>query len=107
MKRDMDLIRALLLKLESLQIRPGDIVTITPDDEQIAIDGFDVDQIDYHLSLIWEAELIEDLESQPMIGICYRRCSWQGHDFPIPSVIQKFGKRPKMVRKPLAASPSI
>ena len=81
MKRDMDLIRALLLKLESLQIRPGDIVTITPDDEQIAIDGFDVDQIDYHLSLIREAELIEDLESQPMIGICYRRLSWQGHDF--------------------------
>lgn len=52
MKRDMDLIRELLLKLESLPMRMGGIVVITPDAEEVQVEGYGVEQIDYHLSLI-------------------------------------------------------
>lgn len=38
-------------------------------------------QIEYHLSLILEAGLIEHLEFQLMFCISFRRLSWQGHDF--------------------------
>ncbi|WP_374545055.1 DUF2513 domain-containing protein [Rhodoblastus sp.] len=81
MKRDMDLIRELLLKLEALPMRPGGVVTISPDAEEIAVAGHDVEQIEYHLSLILEAGLIEQLDVHPMFGISFRRLSWQGHDF--------------------------
>jgi hypothetical protein len=41
MKRDMDLIRELLLKLEALPMRPGGIVTIPSDAAEIAVPGYD------------------------------------------------------------------
>jgi hypothetical protein len=60
MKRDMDLVRELLLKLEALPMRRDGIVSIPPDDEAIAVEGYDVDQIDYHLSQIRQAGWIDD-----------------------------------------------
>ncbi len=48
MRRDMDLIRELLLKLEALPMGPGDIFHMMPDDEEIRIDGFDAIAIEYH-----------------------------------------------------------
>jgi hypothetical protein len=50
MKRDMDLIRELMLKLEALSLRPGAVAVLTPDAPEIAVDGYDADEIDYHLS---------------------------------------------------------
>jgi hypothetical protein len=79
MKRDMDLIRALLLKLESLPLESGGAVLIHPNDPIVAIDGYSADQIEYHLSLLGERELIE--RSRPMVGIIFRRITWEGHDF--------------------------
>lgn len=81
MKRDMDLIRELLLKLESMPARRGDVFTIPPDADEVAVSGYGVDQIGYHLSLIREAGLIELHSSQPMDGITFSRLSWYGHDF--------------------------
>jgi hypothetical protein len=81
MKRDMDLIRELLLRLESLPLRPGSIVHITPDAEEIAIAGHDADQIEYHLSQIAKAGLIDQGGVEPMIGIGFRSLTWDGHDF--------------------------
>ncbi|WP_258366757.1 DUF2513 domain-containing protein [Burkholderia vietnamiensis] len=51
----MDLIRELLLKLEALPMRMGGIVVIPPDTDEIQVDSYTVEQIDYHLSLIREA----------------------------------------------------
>jgi hypothetical protein len=45
-KRDMDLIRELLLRLEALPIRRRGIVTIAPDEDEIAVEGYTGDQID-------------------------------------------------------------
>ena len=81
MKRNMDLVRTLLLKLEQLPIRPGGIVHLVPNAAEIAIDGFSPDEIEYHLSLLQEAGLLECSDSQPMVGIMFRRLSWTGHDF--------------------------
>jgi hypothetical protein len=72
MKRDMDLIRELLLKLEALPMRRGGIVTITPDADEVAVEGYSVDQIDYHLSQIRRSGLIDEGGAQPMSGIGFR-----------------------------------
>lgn len=81
MKRDMDLIRELLLRLEAFPMERGAVVFISPDDEDIAVEGYNGDQIDYHLSLIREAGLVENVDANPIDGIAFRRLSWQGHDY--------------------------
>jgi hypothetical protein len=81
MQRNMDLIRELLLKLEALPIRRGGIVSITPDAEEIAVPGYNVDQIDYHLSQIIKAGLIDEGGTHPMAGIGFRCLTPAGHDF--------------------------
>ena len=81
MKRDMDLIRELLLKLEALPMRRGGIVSIAPDDKEIAVPGYDPDQIDYYLSQIRKAGFIDEGGARPMVGIGFRSLTWAGHDF--------------------------
>lgn len=77
----MDLIRELLLRLESYEMEIGDVFSIAPDDEAIAIDGYDIAQIEYHLSLLRDQRFINCPGSQPMIGITFAGLTWQGHDF--------------------------
>ncbi|WP_186121166.1 DUF2513 domain-containing protein [Burkholderia gladioli] len=81
MKRDMDLIRELLLKLESLPMERGDVLIISADDQEVQVQGYDDNQIDYHLSLINEAGLIDSAGAGSMTGYGFRRLSWAGHDF--------------------------
>ena len=80
MKRDMDLVRELLLKLESWPTGRGDNVIIQPSDPKLS-EGHSVHEIDYHLDLLMEAGFITGPRSQPMEGIMFRHLSWQGHDF--------------------------
>lgn len=81
MKRDMDLIRALLLKLEALPMQPGDVVHITPDADEIAIPGYDAAQIEYHLSQILAEGYVDDGGVRPMVGIGFLSLTPDGHDF--------------------------
>jgi Hypothetical protein (DUF2513) len=81
MKRDMDLIRELLLKLEALPMGPGGIVTIAPYDEEVAVPGYDPDQIDYHLSQICKSGFIDEGGAHPMVGIGFHCLTPTGHDF--------------------------
>jgi hypothetical protein len=80
-KRDLGLIRELLLRLESLPMGMYAAETISPDNPKIAVEGYDQEQIAYHLSLLQERGLIEVPDSQPLIGIVFTRLSWEGHDF--------------------------
>jgi len=75
------LIRKLLLQLESLSSRPGEVFVLSGDDSEIAVDGYSPDQITYHLELLKEAGLIECPGSQPMLGVTFERLTWHGHDF--------------------------
>lgn len=81
MKRDMDLIRELLLKLEALPMRPGSVAHIQSDAAEVQVNGYDIGQIEYHLSLIEKAGLIDTGGVNPMMGIGFRSLTWSGHDF--------------------------
>ncbi|RSB73649.1 DUF2513 domain-containing protein [Burkholderia multivorans] len=81
MKRDMDLIRELMLKLESLPMEYGDNVHIAPNSSEVYVDGYSFDQIGYHLDLIVQAGFTERSKSHPAIGFMFRGLSWSGHDF--------------------------
>jgi hypothetical protein len=80
-KRDMDLIRELLLRLESWDMEMGDVFTISPDERQMAVEGYDAAQIEYHLSLLRDQRLINCPGSQPLTGITFAGLTWEGHDF--------------------------
>lgn len=80
MKRDMDLIRELLLKLEALDLRPGAIMHFMPDDEAIQTPGYSPAEIEYHARLLTEAGLIEPGRGA-MQGFIFRALTWAGHDF--------------------------
>lgn len=81
MRRSEDLIRGLLLKLEALPLRPGAVVTITPDDEALAVEGFNEEEIDYHLGQIQMSGFVDNGGARPMIGIGFRCLTPAGHDF--------------------------
>lgn len=81
MKRDMDLVRELVLRLECLPMKRGDIFIIGPDDDELKFDNYTVDEVDYHMRLIYEAGLVEDAGAGSMDGYGFERLSWAGHDF--------------------------
>ncbi|WOD14364.1 DUF2513 domain-containing protein [Paraburkholderia kirstenboschensis] len=56
MKRDMDLIRELMLKLETLPVPTAGMVVV--DATRVSIEGYTAEQIDYHLSLMEQARFI-------------------------------------------------
>ena len=81
MKRDMDLIRELLLKLESVPSEMGDVFSFSPEDKEVSVEGYTPAQIEYHLSLLREIRFIECPGSQPMLGITFSGLTWAGHDY--------------------------
>lgn len=79
MKRDMGLMRLLLLKLEELDEDGQSIYHYRSDD--IQIDGYTWAQVNYHYELAEEAGLVDMGGSGVMNGILFRRLTWAGHDF--------------------------
>jgi hypothetical protein len=78
----MDLVRELLLKLEAFPLDLGHAEVIGPEDPAIAVPGYDVTQINYHMDLIHEAGFINDGGgSQPMLGFIFCGLTWKGHEF--------------------------
>jgi Hypothetical protein (DUF2513) len=76
MKRDMELVRELMLAIES---QDGD------NDTDFELAGYNESQIDYHLELLIEAQFVvgevHHLQGgyRPVIRI--GRLSWEGHEF--------------------------
>jgi hypothetical protein len=84
MKRDMDLIRELLLKLEALDIPAGAVRPLSPYNPAMAVDGFTPEDIGRHLAMLVSGEFIETAGSRPFGAdgsLIFRQISWQGHDF--------------------------
>lgn len=81
MKRDMDLVRELLLKLESYPSNYGDVFSFTLGDRDMAVEGRTDAEVMYHLELLRDRGLIECPGSQPMTGITFSGLTWAGHDF--------------------------
>ena len=81
MKRDMDLIRELMLFLEAQDLRPGAVRYLSAYEGNLPVDGYTSDQIDGHLELIARSGFIVNGGSRPMRGIAFMGLEWAGHDF--------------------------
>ncbi len=75
MKRNWDLIRSILLKLESQSEARGSLL---PD----GFTGFDSETVSYHFKLLQSAGLIEaiDYSSLNEMSLIARSLTWQGHE---------------------------
>ena len=74
MKRDMNLVREILLALEADTERG--LIDLT-------IDGFSVDEVSYHVKIMAEAHLLEAIDASSHDGDDWRAAglTWQGHEF--------------------------
>src|SRR5215210_1148130 len=83
MKRDLDLIRLLLLRLEDMGSSHA-VRTLRVDNDDMAIDGYEPEVVEYHLSLLYEAGYIETGTCGsgvfPDGSFSFRRLSWRGHE---------------------------
>lgn len=79
MKRDMELVRTLLLRLES-QHRGVGVIVFDYGDEELAVDGYEPATIMGHLGLIVDAGL-----AHGRLGgtgsFSFDGLTWSGHDF--------------------------
>jgi Hypothetical protein (DUF2513) len=75
MKRDLELVRLLMLEIESKDDRF--------DHTKLAIDGYDLSQIDYHLQLLIEAQFVIGRVIKNFGGsiIKVEKLSWEGCNF--------------------------
>ncbi|WP_447971379.1 DUF2513 domain-containing protein [Nitrospira sp. M1] len=79
MKRDMELVRKILLDVESLRSSETESY-YTP-----KLDGYSEEEIHYHCALMEEAGLL-DVKHRNIMGtkfpLCYpKRLTWYGHEF--------------------------
>ena len=83
MKRDMNLVRELLLKLEALPLPPGVLATIYPSDPALAVDGFSADDIYHHLRMIVDGGFLQVHRSGFAASgqLLFCGISWAGRDF--------------------------
>ena len=77
MKRDMDLVRHLLLRIEATELHG--FVDFT-------VDGYDAEEINYNLDLMLQAGLVNGNGSwsfgDPInYSVSIRGLTWEGHDF--------------------------
>ena len=81
MRRDMDLIQALILRLEELPIETGDARTIKAGSTELVGMVGSKETIDYHLNLLRDAGFLNcPISDQPNFGISYKGLTWAGHD---------------------------
>ena len=75
MRRDMDLVRQILLKMEAMPTSGGW--------HDIHIEGHSEEEIVYHVQLMHEAGLIEAIDLSSHDGIAWRpkRITYVGHEF--------------------------
>ncbi len=81
MRRDMDLIRELMLRLEVIPRKPGIVEELSAGEGDMIFEGFSSDEIDYHLNLIVEAGLLATHGTMMSGAVLFGRLTWAGHDF--------------------------
>lgn len=76
MKRDMDLVREILLAVERSDADPIDSI-------QIVIPNYTLTQVSYHVHIMEEAGLVEalDLSSDDGYDFEPKRLTWHGHEY--------------------------
>ncbi|HEX4159226.1 MAG TPA: DUF2513 domain-containing protein [Rhizomicrobium sp.] len=79
MKRDMDLVREILLGLEKTSLQPGEFLVFGADDASM-IDGYDADECIYNLRLAIGAGLVQSSNDHG-VAVVVNGLTWEGHDF--------------------------
>lgn len=78
MKRDMELIRQLLFKLEKQNIDANALRTIKP--FEIEIEGYDVTEIKHHLIMLADSPFLKNDGFDLSGALLFRGVSWEGHE---------------------------
>jgi hypothetical protein len=75
MKRDMDLARHILLKMEERSYDESH--------KPVVVDGWSEEDIFYHVKLLYQAGLIQAIDASSTDGLCWIPTSltWSGHEF--------------------------
>jgi hypothetical protein len=81
MKRDMDLIRELLLRIEAQHIGAGSTLLLAYNRPPLIADGENIDEIAYAMRMMEDAGFLDLVLNQPAMGVGVRGLSWSGHDF--------------------------
>lgn len=80
MKRDMELVRQVLLRVESFEIPLGGFVMVRPWEAALAIDGYDAEQIGHHLAMLIDGGFVDSMP--PASGVFrIKGLTWNGHEF--------------------------
>jgi len=79
MKRDMDLVRDLLLHVESDPLLDGTHWLHADTPSELGITGHSADEVGYHVNLLGEAGFLRimGMETIPAIS----KLTWEGHEF--------------------------
>nr|WP_242431977.1 DUF2513 domain-containing protein [Burkholderia ambifaria] len=82
----MDLIRELMLKLETHPVPETGIEWLAPDQTEIQVVGYSTQEIGYHLALLEQAGFVDTDGADVRVrhgvpGIAFSGLSWAGHDF--------------------------
>lgn len=82
MQRNMDLIRTIVLKLESWNLGPGAMVMVSDIEKDFPIDGYTAHEISYHIILISEVGWIKTGGRTPSSrSFTFQSLTSKGHDF--------------------------
>jgi hypothetical protein len=81
MKRDMDLIRKLLLRIEAEHLRAGSALFLSVREPPLRLPGDDPDNVDYAMRLIADAGFLDLTKTQGADSYGLRGISWRGHEF--------------------------
>ena len=75
MKRDMELVRQILLAIEAYKDLKQDL--------KFEIEGYSEEQIMYHMKILADGGLIEAIDASTFEGICFipQGLTWSGYEF--------------------------
>jgi hypothetical protein len=92
MKRDMDLVREILLFVEQ-QIPYGE----NAPQVEVVVSGHTEAEIDYHVGLLQEAGLLDAIDTREGQGWIVNRLTWSGHEFLDASRSSKLWEEAKSI----------
>lgn len=81
MKRDMDLVRELLLRSEAQHISAESVILLPFDRPPLTLQDENIDEIAYAVRMIRDTGFLDTTDSQPGLGIATFGLTWGGHDF--------------------------
>ena len=100
MKRDMDLARQLLLRLEEQHVPAGSALFLSVREPPLLEPRESPDDVHYTMKLLADAGFLDMTNTQEADSFGLRGLSWRGHDFLAAFETTRFGVRRRRERWP-------